>query len=79
MNLNVCQCVTQKGKGDVKKKGKLDPYAYIPLKKAQLNRRYQQHFQTDQQLDSHKNVSLRPVYFCSSGNEPSCRATSRAW
>uniref|UniRef100_A0A7N8XT35 Ribosomal RNA processing 12 homolog n=1 Tax=Mastacembelus armatus TaxID=205130 RepID=A0A7N8XT35_9TELE len=29
----------QKGKGDVKKKGKLDPYAYIPLKKAQLNRR----------------------------------------
>uniref|UniRef100_A0A7N8WWX9 Ribosomal RNA processing 12 homolog n=1 Tax=Mastacembelus armatus TaxID=205130 RepID=A0A7N8WWX9_9TELE len=32
----------QKGKGDVKKKGKLDPYAYIPLKKAQLNRRYAQ-------------------------------------
>lgn len=31
---------SQKGKGDVKKKGKLDPYAYIPLKKAQLNRRY---------------------------------------
>uniref|UniRef100_A0AAQ5ZQI4 Ribosomal RNA-processing protein 12-like conserved domain-containing protein n=1 Tax=Amphiprion ocellaris TaxID=80972 RepID=A0AAQ5ZQI4_AMPOC len=29
----------KKGKGDVKKKGKLDPYAYIPLKKAQLNRR----------------------------------------
>ncbi|CAG6017279.1 unnamed protein product [Menidia menidia] len=28
-----------KGKGDVKKKGQPDPYAYIPLKKAQLNRR----------------------------------------
>uniref|UniRef100_A0A669CNM4 Ribosomal RNA processing 12 homolog n=1 Tax=Oreochromis niloticus TaxID=8128 RepID=A0A669CNM4_ORENI len=33
--------ISQKGKGDVKKKGKLDPYAYIPLKKAQLNRRYE--------------------------------------
>ncbi|KAM9345310.1 RRP12-like protein [Symphorus nematophorus] len=30
---------SKKGKGDVKRKGKLDPYAYIPLKKAQLNRR----------------------------------------
>ncbi|XP_062319179.1 RRP12-like protein [Osmerus eperlanus] len=30
---------SKKGKGDVKKKGKVDPYAYIPLKKAQLNRR----------------------------------------
>ncbi|XP_029377781.1 RRP12-like protein isoform X1 [Echeneis naucrates] len=30
---------SKKGKGDVKKEGKLDPYAYIPLKKAQLNRR----------------------------------------
>ncbi|XP_030626814.1 RRP12-like protein isoform X2 [Chanos chanos] len=30
---------SKKGKGDVKKKGKADPYAYIPLKKAQLNRR----------------------------------------
>lgn len=30
---------SKKGKGDVKKKGKLDPYAYVPLKKAQLNRR----------------------------------------
>lgn len=29
----------KKGKGDIKKKGKLDPYAYVPLKKAQLNRR----------------------------------------
>ncbi|XP_031434840.1 RRP12-like protein isoform X2 [Clupea harengus] len=29
----------KKGKGDVKKKGKVDPYAYIPLKKDQLNRR----------------------------------------
>lgn len=34
--------IHQKGKGDVKKKGKLDPYAYVPLKKAQLNRRYEQ-------------------------------------
>uniref|UniRef100_A0A3Q3GXS2 Ribosomal RNA processing 12 homolog n=1 Tax=Kryptolebias marmoratus TaxID=37003 RepID=A0A3Q3GXS2_KRYMA len=30
---------SKKGKGDVKKKGKVDPYAYIPLKKDQLNRR----------------------------------------
>ncbi|XP_071769461.2 RRP12-like protein [Centroberyx gerrardi] len=30
---------SKKGKGDVKKKGKVDPYAYIPLRKAQLNRR----------------------------------------
>ncbi|XP_037534826.1 RRP12-like protein [Nematolebias whitei] len=30
---------SKKGKGDVKKKGKLDPYAYIPLRKDQLNRR----------------------------------------
>ncbi|XP_075933158.1 RRP12-like protein [Anarhichas minor] len=30
---------SKKGKGDVKKKGKPDPYAYIPLKKSQLNRR----------------------------------------
>ncbi|XP_058507007.1 RRP12-like protein isoform X2 [Solea solea] len=30
---------SKKGKGDVKKKGKPDPYAYIPLKKDQLNRR----------------------------------------
>uniref|UniRef100_A0A8C1LN63 RRP12-like protein n=1 Tax=Cyprinus carpio TaxID=7962 RepID=A0A8C1LN63_CYPCA len=30
---------SKKGKGDVKKAGKCDPYAYIPLKKAQLNRR----------------------------------------
>ncbi|XP_053477234.1 RRP12-like protein [Ictalurus furcatus] len=29
----------KKGKGDIKKTGKHDPYAYIPLKKAQLNRR----------------------------------------
>ncbi|KFQ19444.1 RRP12-like, partial [Mesitornis unicolor] len=27
------------GKGDVKKKGQLDPYAYIPLNRAKLNRR----------------------------------------
>ncbi|KAF4105889.1 RRP12-like protein [Onychostoma macrolepis] len=30
---------SKKGKGDVKKEGKCDPYAYVPLKKAQLNRR----------------------------------------
>ncbi|XP_008320189.1 RRP12-like protein [Cynoglossus semilaevis] len=30
---------SKKGKGDVKRRGKLDPYAYIPLKKDQLNRR----------------------------------------
>ncbi|KAK5853979.1 hypothetical protein PBY51_015087 [Eleginops maclovinus] len=30
---------SKKGKGDVKKVGKHDPYAYIPLKKSQLNRR----------------------------------------
>nr|XP_055026488.1 RRP12-like protein [Misgurnus anguillicaudatus] len=30
---------SKKGRGDVKKKGKVDPYAYIPLKKSQLNRR----------------------------------------
>ncbi|XP_073689985.1 RRP12-like protein [Garra rufa] len=30
---------SKKGKGDVKKAGKCDPYAYIPLKKSQLNRR----------------------------------------
>uniref|UniRef100_W5M895 Ribosomal RNA processing 12 homolog n=1 Tax=Lepisosteus oculatus TaxID=7918 RepID=W5M895_LEPOC len=30
---------SKSGKGDVKKKGRHDPYTYIPLKKAQLNRR----------------------------------------
>ncbi|XP_063291043.1 RRP12-like protein isoform X1 [Pelobates fuscus] len=30
---------SKKGKGDVKQKGKHDPYAYIPLNKATLNRR----------------------------------------
>ncbi|KAK5616046.1 pre-rRNA processing protein [Crenichthys baileyi] len=30
---------SKRGKGDVKKKGRPDPYAYIPLKKDQLNRR----------------------------------------
>lgn len=30
----------QKAKGDVKKKGRLDPYAYIPLNRTRLNRRY---------------------------------------
>ncbi|KFQ78909.1 RRP12-like, partial [Phaethon lepturus] len=30
---------SKKGKGDVKKKGQLDPYAYIPLDRARLNKR----------------------------------------
>lgn len=30
---------SKKGKGDVKKKGQLDPYAYIPLNRSKLNRR----------------------------------------
>lgn len=30
---------SKKGKGDMKQKGKHDPYAYIPLNKAKLNRR----------------------------------------
>ncbi|NXG17389.1 RRP12 protein, partial [Grallaria varia] len=30
---------SKKGKGDVKKKGHLDPYAYIPLNRSKLNRR----------------------------------------
>ncbi|XP_075790591.1 RRP12-like protein [Pelodiscus sinensis] len=29
----------KKGRGDMKKKGQLDPYAYIPLNRAKLNRR----------------------------------------
>lgn len=29
----------QKAKGDVKKKGKPDPYAYVPLLRQKLNRR----------------------------------------
>ncbi|XP_031453460.1 RRP12-like protein [Phasianus colchicus] len=32
---------SKKGKGDVKKKGQLDPYAYIPLNRAKLNKRKQ--------------------------------------
>uniref|UniRef100_A0A2D4LLP1 RRP12-like protein n=1 Tax=Micrurus spixii TaxID=129469 RepID=A0A2D4LLP1_9SAUR len=29
----------KKGKGDIKKKGGLDPYTYVPLNRAKLNRR----------------------------------------
>lgn len=29
----------KKGKGDIKKKGKLDPYAYIPLSRTSMNKR----------------------------------------
>lgn len=39
LHLLPCHCLPQKGKGDVKKKGQLDPYAYIPLNRAKLNRR----------------------------------------
>ncbi|KAM8806123.1 RRP12-like protein [Eudromia elegans] len=35
---------SKKGKGDVKKKGQLDPYAYIPLNRAKLNRRWVKHW-----------------------------------
>lgn len=38
----------------MKKEGKLDPYAYVPLKKAQLNRRCRQRSQSDQQLHSNR-------------------------
>ncbi|KYO41823.1 hypothetical protein Y1Q_0020694 [Alligator mississippiensis] len=34
-----CPCAPQKGRGDVKKAGRPDPYAYIPLNRAKLNRR----------------------------------------
>lgn len=30
---------SKKAKGDVKKKGKVDPYAYLPLKRTTLNKR----------------------------------------
>lgn len=30
----------RKAGGDIKKKGKPDPYAYVPLTRAALNRRY---------------------------------------
>ncbi|XP_067909346.1 RRP12-like protein [Heterodontus francisci] len=30
---------SKKGRGDVKRRGKLDPFAYVPLNKSQLNRR----------------------------------------
>uniref|UniRef100_A0A8C4U4P3 Ribosomal RNA processing 12 homolog n=1 Tax=Falco tinnunculus TaxID=100819 RepID=A0A8C4U4P3_FALTI len=39
LHLLPCHYLPQKGKGDVKKKGQLDPYAYIPLNRAKLNRR----------------------------------------
>lgn len=29
----------KKAKGDVKKKGKLDPYAYVPLRRSAINKR----------------------------------------
>lgn len=31
---------SKKAKGDVKRKGKLDPYAYLPLQRSGLNKRY---------------------------------------
>lgn len=30
---------SKKAKGDIKKKNKLDPYAYLPLKRTALNKR----------------------------------------
>lgn len=30
---------SKKASGDVKKKGKVDPYAYLPLKRTALNKR----------------------------------------
>lgn len=33
----------KKAKGDMKKKGKLDPYAYIPLSRTSMNKRYNKH------------------------------------
>lgn len=35
---------TKKAKGDMKKKGKLDPYAYIPLSRNTLNKRQDEMF-----------------------------------
>ena len=32
--------IFQKAKGDIKKKGKPDPYAYVPLHFQSLNKRY---------------------------------------
>ena len=37
--LHYMVCVLQRAKGDVKKKGQLAPYAYIPLKRELLNKR----------------------------------------
>lgn len=31
---------SKKAKGDIKKKGKLDPYAYLPLRRSNLNKRF---------------------------------------
>lgn len=36
---DLCIILLQKAKGDVKKKGQPDPYAYIPLNRQKLNRR----------------------------------------
>ncbi len=35
----------KKGKGDVKRKGKPDPFAYVPLEKSSLNRRKKAKFE----------------------------------
>lgn len=63
INLNILPLVTQKGKGDVKKQGKLDPYAYIPLKKSQLNRRYCQHFHFNEELASRESLWAQTFSF----------------
>lgn len=63
----------------MKKKGKLDPYAYIPLKKAQLNRRYRPSVNLTRDSIDLRMCELMLLDFCSKGKEPNCRATSRAW
>lgn len=39
--VSYCRLVQQKAKGDIKKQGKPDPYAYVPLMRQKLNRRKQ--------------------------------------
>lgn len=37
--MHILTCHLQRAKGDVKKAGRPDPYAYIPLERQKLNRR----------------------------------------
>lgn len=70
--------ISQKGKGDVKKTGKLDPYAYIPLKKAQLNRRYES-FCNPLWPGMVFSKSQNNLFYRLTGSVRSCKANSRAW